>query len=159
MFTVEPRIRMIPATREQVVSVIASLNRPHIGVPGKPAQEVQAYIVGVGSSAGTVTAFVYLYLTATHEPVVYIDPEKLRVAPAAYPDAEAEAMGFVESMGFMLENLNYGSLPPAQQAELLKTLPCFSAEPQAATATGGGEAKSAAADPPPLRLARFLASF
>jgi len=141
------------------VSIIASLNRPHVGVPGKAAQEVQAYIVGVGNSAGTVTAFVYLYLTHTHEPVVYIDPEKLRVAPASYPDAEAEAMAFVESMGFMLENLNYGALAPEQQAELLKSLPCFSAEQPAAAATGGEAARSAASDPPPLRLARFLASF
>jgi hypothetical protein len=158
MFTVEPRIRYVPAAREQVVSIIASLNRPHIGVPGKPAQEVQAYIVGVGNSTGTITAFVYLYLTATREAVIYIDPEKLRVPPAAYAEEEAEALAFVESMGFMLENLNYHSLTPEQQAALVKSLPCFS-EAAPAAPQSGGEPGAERTDPPPVRLARFLVSF
>lgn len=158
MFVPEPRIRFIPAAPEQVVSVIASLNKPHIAVPGKQAQEVAAYVVGVGNSAGTITAFVYLLLTASREPVVYIDPERLKVAPADYPDAEAEAVGFVESMGFMLENLNYRALAPAQQAALLKSLPCFQAEPAPAAALGeAGPGEKT--DPPQLRLARFLAAY
>jgi len=158
MFVAEPRIRFIPATREQVVSVIASLNKPHIAVPGKAAQEVQGYIVGVGNSAGTITAFVYLFLSESHEAVVYIDPQRLRVAPADYPDAEGDAVGFVESMGFMLENLNYHALGPDQQAALLASLPCFQAElkPAAASNEAKGSEKS---EPPQVRLARFLAAF
>src|SRR5512146_429421 len=104
MFAPEPRIKNVPVTREQVVSIIASLNKPHIAVPGKAAQEVQGYIVGVTNSAGTVTVFVYLHLTETRESVVYLDAERLRVAPAQYQEVEADAIGFVESMGFMLEN-------------------------------------------------------
>jgi hypothetical protein len=158
MFVPEPRIRFIPATREQVVSVIASLNKPHIAVPGKAAQEVQGYVVGVGNSAGTITAFVFLWLGETREPVVYIDPQNLRVAPAVYPDAEADAIAFVESMGFMLENLNYHTLTPAQQGELLKSLPCFQAEPSGAAA-GSDPKTTERVDPPQIRLARFLAAF
>ncbi len=158
MFVAEPRIRFIPATREQVVSVIASLNKPHIAVPGKPAQEVQGYIVGVGNSAGTITAFVYLYLNESHEAVVYIDPQRLRVAPADYPDAEGDAVAFVESMGFMLENLNYHGLGPEQQAAVIASLPCFQAEPQAAAAAHDPKGADKA-EPPQVRLARFLAAF
>jgi hypothetical protein len=153
MFVPEPRIRFIPATPEQVVSVQASLNKPHIAVPGKAAQEVQGYIVGVSNAAGTITCFVYLHLSETNEPVVYIDSERLRVAPQSYPEAEAEAVAFVESMGFMLENLNYHGLTHAQQAELIASLPCFR-EPSA-----GQEKGPDRVDPPQLRLARFLAAF
>jgi hypothetical protein len=157
MFTIEPRIRYLPATREQVVSIIASLNRPHIGVPGKAAQEVQAYVVGIKSNTGNLTAFVYLFLTESHEPVVYIDPDHLRVSLDDFAAAEAEAVAFVESMGFMLENLNFGSLPPEQQNELLVTVPCFQPESKANPA---GESKHAErVDPPQVRLARFLAAF
>jgi hypothetical protein len=159
MFTVEPRFDCIPATRTQVVSVHASLNRPHIGVPGKAAQEVQAYIVGVSVGAGSMTAFVYLYLTATREAAIYIDPDNLRVAPSAYSDAEAEAIGFVESMGFMLENLNYQALAPDQQDALIKSLPCFVAAAPAPSQAGGEASHERAADPPQVRLARYLASF
>ncbi|MBI5546363.1 MAG: social motility and stimulation tgl protein [Deltaproteobacteria bacterium] len=158
MFASEPRIRFIPAAREQVVSILASLNKPHIAVPGKAAQEVQGYILGVGNSAGTLTAFVYLWLSETREPVVYIDPERLRVAPAAYPEAESDAVAFVESMGFILENLNYRSLSPAQQEELVKSLPCFQPEPPSA-APGGDSRAVEKTDLPQVRLARFLAAF
>lgn len=159
MFVPEPRIKFIPVGYEQVVSVLASLNKPHIAVPGKPAQEVQGYIIGVLNSSATITAFVFLWLTATHEPVVYLDPEHLRVPPAQYPEAEADAMAFVESMGFMLENLNYPSLAPAQQQELVKGLPCFHADPKQAAAVMDAKAPGEKIDPPQVRLARFLASF
>jgi len=158
MFAADPRITHIPAAREQVVSLHASLNKPHIAVPGKQAQEVQAYLVGVGSSAGTLTAFVYLYLSETREPVVYIDPQRLRLSPADYPAVEADAVAFVESMGFMLENLNYHALSPEQQAALLASLPCFQAEPQAALAAADPRTAEKS-DPPQVRLARFLAAF
>ncbi len=158
MFAPEPRIKNVPVAREQVVSIIASLNKPHIAVPGKPAQEVQGYIVGVANAAGTITVFVYLHLTETHDSVVYLDAERLRVSPAQYADVEGDAIAFVESMGFMLENLNYQALPPEQQERLVKTLPCFLAEPQRAAAAAGGEAPERL-DPPPVRLARFLAAF
>ena len=158
MFAPEPRIKNVPVTREQVVSIIASLNKPHIAVPGKPAQEVQGYIVGVANAAGTITVFVYLHLTETHDSVVYLDAERLRVAPAQYAEVEADAIGFAESMGFMLENMNYPALSPEQQDQLVKTLPCFLAEPLKAAVTGGAEAAERV-DPPPVRMARFLAAF
>jgi hypothetical protein len=103
---------------------------------------VQGYIVGVANAAGTITVFVYLHLTETHDSVVYLDAERLRVSPAQYADVEGDAIAFVESMGFMLENLNYQALPPEQQERLVKTLPCFLAEPQRAAAAAGGEPRS-----------------
>ncbi|HEY3447061.1 MAG TPA: hypothetical protein VGK67_11885 [Myxococcales bacterium] len=157
MFAPEPRIKNVPVSREQVVSIIASLNKPHIAVPGKPAQEVQGYIVGVANAAGTITVFVYLHLTETHDSVVYLDAERLRVTPAQYAEVESDAIGFAESMGFMLENLNYQALTPDQQNALVKTLPCFLAEPQQAVARGADAPERV--DPPPVRMARFLAAF
>lgn len=158
MFAPEPRIKSVPVVREQVVSIIASLNKPHIAVPGKPAQEVQGYIVGVANAAGTITVFVYLHLTETRDSVVYLDTERLRVTPAQYAEVEAEAIGFAESMGFMLENMNYQSLTPEQQTQLVTSLPCFLAEAAKPVAAAGGEAAERA-DPPPVRMARFLAAF
>ncbi|MGC4115335.1 MAG: hypothetical protein QM765_12165 [Myxococcales bacterium] len=158
MFAPEPRIKSVPVTREQVVAIIASLNKPHIAVPGKPAQEVQGYIVGVANAAGTITVFVYLHLTETHDSVVYLDTDRLRVTPAQYAEVESDAIGFAESMGFMLENMNYPALTAEQQTQLVTTLPCFLADPQKAAASGGSEAPERV-DPPPVRMARFLAAF
>lgn len=157
MFAADPRITHIPVTREQVVSLHASLNKPVIAVPGKPAQEVQGYILGVRNPAGYFGLFVYLYLTQTHDAVVYVDHDRLRLDPSEYAEVEAEALGFVESMGFMLDNLNFRSLPPDQQQELMDGLPCFSRNP--GRLASAQAAQPPAEDTPQIRLARLLAAF
>ncbi|MFN7130576.1 MAG: social motility and stimulation tgl protein [Myxococcales bacterium] len=157
MFTADPRITHIPVTREQVVALHASLNKPSIAVPGKAAQEVQAYIIGVRNPAGYFGLFVYLFLMQSGDAVVYIDHDRLRLDAHAFADAEGEALAFVESMGFMLDNLNYRSLSPEQQQELIQTLPCFTRDPRAVAAVQA--APPPVEDTPQVRLARLLAAF
>jgi hypothetical protein len=59
-------------------------------------------------------------------------------------------------MGFMLDNLNFRNMPPAQQEATLKRLPVFS--PPAAPPAPGPAAGPARPEPGGA-LARFLASF
>jgi len=158
MYAADPRITHLPAAPEQVVSIFASLNKPHIAVPGKAAQEVQAFVIGVGNAAGSYTLFVYLFLTQTREAVVYVDHDNLRVDAQAYPNAEADALGFVESMGFMVEPVNFRNLAREQQAELMKSLPCFTKE-LGAPAPQKVQRTVERNDPPQVRLARLLAAF
>ncbi len=158
MFAADSRISHVPATREQVVAVFASLNKPNIAVPGKPAQEVQGYVVGAATGPQVFSLFVYLYLTQSREAVVYLDHDKLRVDSQGYSEAEGEALAFVESMGFMVEPLNFRNLPPDQQAALMKSLPCFTKDLRPA----GGAAEAAKAErseTPQAKLARFLSAF
>jgi hypothetical protein len=159
MFSVDTRVRYIVAQRANVVSLYASLNKPHIGVPGKTAQEVQAFICGVRNPAGNFAIYVTLHLASTRELVHYTDSDRPEVAAAEYRDTEADAVAFVESMGFMLDNLNFRNLPPEQQDEMLKTLPPFL--PDTRNPPRGGAEKSEAADAssPAVKLARLLAAF
>jgi len=159
MFAADPRVTHIPAAREQIASVFASLNKPHVAVPGKPAQEVQAYLVGIGVG-GAFTVFVYLFLPQSFEAVVYVDHERLRVDAHGYRALEAEGLGFLESMGFMMEPLNFRALTPEQQAELMKSAPCFTKDLKAlAAASASQETASEHSESAQLRLARLLASF
>lgn len=159
MFAADPRITHIPAAREQIASLYASLNKPHIAVPGKQAQEVQACLIGIGVG-GAFSAFVYLFLTQSLEAVVYVDHERLRVEASGYRDLESEGLGFLESMGFIMEPLNFRSLAPEQQAEVMKSLPCFTKDLKALAGPAAAQAAAAEhVDPPQLRLARLLASF
>jgi hypothetical protein len=158
MFAADPRIRYIPASREQVVALHASLNKPHIAVPGMLAQEVQAFVVGAANTAGSYTLFVYLFLTQTREAVVYVDHERLRLDPPGYPEAEAEALAFVESMGFMVEPLNFRSLSSEHQQALMRTMPCFTPELRPGSPPDGA-APAARSESPQLKLARLLAAF
>ena len=55
-----------------------------------------------------------------------------------YRDNELEALGFVESMGFMVDNLNFRKLPSEQQTELMTEIPCFQADLEAFAASRAG---------------------
>ncbi|RMG13637.1 MAG: hypothetical protein D6729_14680 [Deltaproteobacteria bacterium] len=135
MFQPNPTLTHIGADRSQVVSIIESINHPHIGVPGFDPQVTQAYVVGVRVPTGLFQIYVYLYLTEDRRAVIYtysggaVDLEH-------YPEVEAEALNFVESMGFMVDNANFRNLPPEEQEALMRSLPCFHADLVAWSAEG-----------------------
>jgi hypothetical protein len=157
MFSVDSRLHHLSAQRSNVIALYASLNAPHIGVPGKTAQEAQAFIVSIRNASGNFAVFVTLYLTKTHELIHYTDSDQPDVPKEGYLDAEADAVGFVESMGFMLDNLNYRALPADQQDNLLATLPPFLAKPGATAVGAAAESDDDAS--PQVKLAKLFASF
>jgi len=153
VFEPDPSILYIPATREQVVALVESINQPQVSIPGKEAQTVQGFLCGLRNPNGTFSIFVSLFLPRTNENVVYLS-DRREVTMDEYRDVEVEGLHFLESMGFMLDNLNFRNLAQAQQVETLKRVPLFRV-PRPATADSG---------PPPgetgrlERIARLLAS-
>ncbi|ACL65993.1 conserved hypothetical protein [Anaeromyxobacter dehalogenans 2CP-1] len=156
MFVPDPSITHLSATREQVVAVIESINQPQVSVPGKAPQAVVGHLCGVRNANGTLSIYVGLHLVRTGENVVYVH-DRRQLTVEEYRQVEIEGLQFLESMGFMLDNLNFRNLTPDVQEQALRRTPLFSpprpAAPGAA-APGGG---TAPADP--ARLARLLASF
>jgi hypothetical protein len=155
VFEIDQRMRGLPASREQVLSVFQSINSPHLAIPGKQAGQAQAFVVGLRGTSG-LAAFVYLFLDEIPDCAVYA-PERRGVPVEDFPPQEAEALAFVESMGFIMDNLNFRSLPVEDQDRLLKTLPVFQREPRAAAAP----ARKSSADAPSTqeKLARLLSAF
>jgi hypothetical protein len=153
VFAIDQRLRGLPASREQVLSVHQSINSPHLAIPGKQAGPAQAFIATLRGSSG-LAAFVYLYLADVGDCAVYA-PERRGVPPHELPAQESEALAFVESMGFMMDNLNFTALPLEDQERLLKTLPVFQKDPRAVPGQPkkGGDEQS-----PQEKLARLLAS-
>ena len=70
MFTLDERIRGLPAAKEQVVAVYHSINSPHLAIPGKKAGPAQASIVGLRGTHG-FAVFIYLYLPESQDCAVY----------------------------------------------------------------------------------------
>ena len=155
MFSIDERFRGLPASREQVLSLYQSINSPNLAIPGKPAGPAQAFVVGLRGSGG-YAVFIYLYLADAQDCAVYA-PNRRNASPEEYQQDESEALGFVESMGFMMDNANFRGLPVAQQDELLKTLPVFFKDPKLAPSAGKNRAdeKRTAS----TNLGRLLASF
>ncbi|HEU4385111.1 MAG TPA: hypothetical protein VFR85_16625 [Anaeromyxobacteraceae bacterium] len=158
MFKPDPSLHFVQVGRDQVVALVESINQPQVSIPGKTSQAVQGYLCGLRNPSGnTFSILVSLFLPKAGETVVYVH-DRRQLSLEDYRQAEIEGLQFLESMGFMLDNLNFRNMDPAQQEATLKRIPVFSPpRPLAAQAPAASDARSAA--PAPARLARFLASF
>jgi hypothetical protein len=154
VFEPEPAITWIPAVREQVVAIVESINQPQVSIPGKASQQVFGHLVGIRNGNGTFSIYVGLFLPKTAENVVYVH-DRRQLGVDDYREVEIEGLHFLESMGFMLDNLNFRNLSPEMQDQTLKRIALFSRPRPPGEAAPG--AKPAAGDP--ARLARLLASF
>jgi len=152
VFQPEPNVTWIPAMREQVVAIVESINQPQVSIPGKPSQQVFGHLVGIRNGNGTFSIYVALHLPKTGENVVYCHARR-QLTVEEYRAVEVEGLQFLESMGFMLDNLNFRNLSAEMQDRTMKRMPLFS-EPRAPAVTAGAPATQ-----DPSRLGRLLASF
>ncbi|MDP3504302.1 MAG: social motility TPR repeat lipoprotein Tgl [Myxococcales bacterium] len=135
MYTIDERLKGLPAVKEQVVQLYQSLNQPHLAVPGRSAGPATAYVLGLRGPSG-FAVFVYLYLSDAGQCAVYV-PTNGTVAADKYQAEEAEALGFVESMGFIMDNLNFRGRPPDEQETIIRSAPVFQREPPPPSAVPG----------------------
>lgn len=155
MFNFDDKLRGIPVPKEQVVLLQTSVNAPHLAVPGKQPGSAQAFIVGIRLGSG-LGLFIYLHLPQAGDCAVYHSGRR-NLTPDELGPEEQDALAFVESMGFMMENMNFRELPGDQQEELVRSLPVFHKEPKAPQAQA--PAKKEDAQRSPAALARLFASF
>jgi hypothetical protein len=154
VFQPEPSLTWIPAVREQVVAIVESINQPQVSIPGKPSQQVFGHLVGIRNGNGSFSIYVALHLPKSGENVVYCHSRR-QLTVEEYRDVEVEGLQFLESMGFMLDNLNFRNLAPEMQDNTLKRIPLFS-QPRPVAETAAAAAPAAQ---DPTRLGRLLASF
>ena len=164
MFTPLPGHHMLPLAFEQVVAVIESINSPNIAIPELGTEPTKAFLVGALSPSGGAAIFCYLLQLETNRPILYIsNPPEVTLDQYAW--LEAESIQYVESMGFMLDNLGFRARDPGEQRALFASLPPF--REQQARLPGSTPMTSAAmaignddaAVPDMVALARLLASF
>lgn len=158
MFAVDERIRGVPATREKIASLHQSINTPHLAIPRKQAGPAQAFVLGVRVAKG-FRVLVYLYLVETADCAVYLS-DKSCPTTEEYENQAGEALSFVESMGFMMDDLHFGNQPPEQQDELLRTLPVFQKQPPHKASTQAvGDTKKETSPSPAVLLGRIFSAF
>jgi hypothetical protein len=154
VYQIDPNLKSLSPTREQIVAVVESINQPQVIIPGREPQAAQAYVAGLRNSNATFSIYIYLWLAQAKEAVIY-GYHRSQFVLEDYREAEAEALHFVESMGFMMENLNFRNLSAEAQKEVFERVPVFS-PPQVAEPV---VEKVRAADDADQRLARLLAAF
>jgi type IV pilus assembly protein PilF len=127
MYTIDERLKGLPAVKDQVVQLYQSLNAPHLAIPGRKAGPAMAFVLGLRGPSG-FAVFVYLYMQESGESAVYV-PSNGTVPAEQFQSEESEALGFVESMGFIMDNLNFRGRPPDEQDTIIRTMPVFMREP------------------------------
>jgi Tfp pilus assembly protein PilF len=147
MYTIDERLRGLPAVKDQVVQLYQSLNAPHLAIPGRKAGPAMAFVLGLRGPSG-FAVFVYLYMQQSGESAVYV-PSNGTVPAEQFQSEEAEALGFTESMGFIMDNLNFRGRPPDEQDAIIRTMPVFMREPPPPAATAGAGNGGAAAGQKP----------
>lgn len=153
MFQPEPSLTHVAAPREQVVAIIEAINQPQVQIPGKTAQQCHGYLCGLRNVNGTFSIYVGLHLPRAGENVVYVH-ERRQLSVEEYRQVEIEGLQFLESMGFMLDNLNFRNLGADAQEKVLRRIPLFSPPRPVAQAAAPEPTGS-----DPAKLARLLASF
>lgn len=151
MFDIHPEIKSIQVGRENIVTIIESINSPMVAAANKPLEPAKAFILGLRKPSGQFSIYIYLHLLQSKECLIYLhDPPEIPME--SYHDTELEALQFVESMGFMVDNVNFRNLAPDQQAVLMEELPMFTedlegfARRQTAAREGGGSMDEEGAD-------------
>lgn len=124
MLKVDNSLNHIPAQREHVIALYESINQPLVNIPGAGAASTGAYVLGTRNGQGSHSVFVYLFQAETRTVVVYVSEPRELQHEAFRAEIEG-ALGFVESMGFMTDNLHFPTLAPAEQDTVMARVPLF----------------------------------
>lgn len=125
MFEIQPTIRHLAASPEQVISIANSINHPLVVVPGRSSQMAEAFVVALREVGDLVVVFVCLWLDLDREQVIYASAP---IEEEEVEEVSQEAIAFCESMGFIMEETTFRELDRVTQEELLARLPPFRAE-------------------------------
>jgi Tfp pilus assembly protein PilF len=121
---VDASLNHIPAGREHVIALFESINQPLVNIPSHGTAPTGAFVLGTRNEFGFYTVFVYLHQPETRAVVVYIS-EPRNLTAELYRAEEQEAIRFVESMGFMVDNIHFPTLPPPEQEAVIARIPLF----------------------------------
>lgn len=121
MYQWDKSINSLDLEADQVIQLFRSMRDVQLALPGLPAQEATAYLCQYQSAqgVGTVVAF---HLHKSAQLAFYIDAPIVVAAERA--DAVLDqSLTFVESMGFLMSNLDIQLLGEADRRLLWSSLP------------------------------------
>lgn len=150
MFQLAPEREYVQVDPSAVAVVYHSVNSASVLLPGQPSAIARAVIVGYKRESKRYSVVVALHLVESKRHLLFahdnpnLDPDGARAAAT-------EAISFVESMGFFVENSGWKDMDPVAQRELLASMLVF--QPPA-----GKKAAEKIVDPR-TKLARLLVQF
>lgn len=121
MFQWDKSLKTLEVPVDKVLHLFRSMREVQLALPGLPAQEASAYLCQYHSDQGVGTATVF-HLHKSGQLAFYVN------APREVPDGKADSMldqalTFVESMGFLMTDLDIQLLGAADRELLWSSLP------------------------------------
>ena len=123
MFVLNQQLKRISASIEEVAYLASSINRPVVVLPGESPEPAQAYICIVRKEKG-YEVYIYLHLIHSNRPIIY-QWDQGAVSRSEVSAVQQEALSFTESMGFMMSDLRWRELAPAEREDLYNSIPLF----------------------------------
>lgn len=123
--------RALPIEPQGILFVMSSFNQVSLAVPGHETEPAQAWVIGSKTPRGQYDAYVYVLLTQSSTPVVYMRSGP-PVAVDGYQAVVGEAIAFVESMGFLMDDLGWEKADAVRRQSLADGFPFLKEAPTAA---------------------------
>lgn len=124
MLKVDGNLTHLTLPREAIIGLYESINQPLVNIPNFGTAPTGAYVLCARGGQSLYSVFVYLHQPETRAVIIYVsEPRYLTLEQ--YRMEENEAIRFVESMGFMIDNLHFPTLPPDEQSLVMSRIPIF----------------------------------
>jgi hypothetical protein len=124
MFEVDSGRTSLPVPPDRILALIPSLNTPLVVAADMPVEPTRAYLCAFRLPADRIGFCIYLHCIQSNKGVFYRYEDRDLAANRLH-DIMAEAMGFAESLGFMMDDRNWVDLDPARRRELVEQAPFF----------------------------------
>jgi len=119
---VESKLKNLRGVSGNLYTLMRSVNLSNVYFPGAGAEQARAYIIFIEKSR-KLLPFVYFYLLSNEGKMFSYSPESVEIKN--FEAVKNEALEMVESMGFIMEEIDLLSLSPQEMKEIVKTLPFY----------------------------------
>ncbi len=128
MFNADPNINDLNVREKNLNKVLFSMNIHQVATPDLTVEDARCYILFFGEGSN-VTAYIALYLTRT-DGRIYYSYSSNPFPQEGLAQVEEEARGFVEDMGFVLDEMPLAGVSPAEKNRWIDEQDIFSRKKQ-----------------------------
>jgi hypothetical protein len=124
MFTADPNITDLQVKEKGIHKILFSMNIHQVATPELSAEDARSYVIFFREGS-SLSAYIGIYFMRTDRRFYY----SYTANPFPFEglsDVEDEARGFVEDMGFVLDEINIGGMSLDEKNRWLDEQPMFS---------------------------------
>jgi hypothetical protein len=124
MFAVDKNTRCLKPEDKKILTILKSSNQPLIAAADRPAEPTESYLCSFQNKSKKIETFLMLYLVKSGIRVFY-KTQKGAYLPEDFSEVEADALEFLESMGFTMDNIPFQKMSEVEKTEIFSSYPIF----------------------------------